>query len=73
MKDVQRCRFTRAVNSILEGLDFEELDRSCNGNDPTYAQDILQQMHQAFLNIYRTDCLTDPSLTLVELDRKSVV
>ena len=67
MKDVQRRRFIRAVNSILEGMDFEELDRSCNGNDPTYAQDILQQMHQAFLNIYRTDCLTDPSLTLVEL------
>ena len=55
MKDVQRRRFIRAVNSILEGLDFEELDLSCNGNDPTYAQDILQQMHQEFLNIYRTD------------------
>ena len=67
MKNLLRRRFLNAVNSILEELDFEELDRSCNGKDPSYAQEILQQMHQAFLNIYRTDCLTDQSLTLVEL------
>ena len=67
MKNSLRRRFLNAVNSILEELDFEELDRSCNGKDPSYAQEILQQMHQAFLNIYRTDCLTDQSLTLVEL------
>lgn len=67
MKNTNRCKFINAVNSILAELDFEELDQSCNGKDPSYAQDILQQMHQAFLNIYRTDCLTDPGLSLVEL------
>ena len=67
MMDILRRRFLRAVYSILGEVDFDELDHSCNGNDPTYAQDILQKMHQAFLNIYKTDCLTDPSLTLVEL------
>lgn len=67
MKTAPRRRFLNAVNSILDDLDFEELDQSCNGNDPTYAQDVLQQMHQAFLNIYRTDCLTDPELHVLEL------
>ena len=55
MKNTLRRKFINAVNSILEDLDFEELDQSCNGKDPSYAQEILQQMHQAFLNIYRTD------------------
>lgn len=67
MKNALRRRFIKAVNTILEDVDFEDLDRSCNGIDPTYAQEILQQMHQAFLNIYRTDCVTDPELTVVEL------
>ena len=67
MRNALRRRFIQSVNSILEELDFEELERSCNGSDPAYAQEILQRMHQAFLNIYRTDCLTDPGLSLVEL------
>lgn len=67
MRNTLRRRFIQSVNSILEELDFEELERSCNGSDPSYAQEILQRMHQAFLNIYRTDCLTDPGLSLVEL------
>ena len=67
MRNALRRRFIQSVNSILEELDFEELERSCNGSDPSYAQEILQRMHQAFLNIYRTDCLTDPGLSLVEL------
>lgn len=67
MRNALRRRFIQSVNSILEELDFEELERSCNGSDPSYAQEILQRMHQAFLNTYRTDCLTDPGLSLVEL------
>ena len=59
MNKILRRRFSNAFHSILRSLDFEELDRACNGKDPTYAQEILQQMHQAFLNIYRTDVLTD--------------
>ena len=67
MKAMRRRRFVEAVNGILRELDFEELDRSCNGRDPSYAQEILQKMHQAFLDIYGTDCLTDPAVTVVEL------
>lgn len=67
MRNALRRRFIQSVNSILEELDFDELERSCNGSDPSYAQEILQRMHQAFLYIYRTDCLTDPGLSLVEL------
>ena len=67
MKEMRRRRFVEAVNGILRELDFEELDRSCNGRDPSYAQEILQKMHQAFLDIYGTDCLTDPAATVVEL------
>ena len=43
MKNALRRRFIKAVNTILEDVDFEDLDRSCNGIDPTYAQEILQQ------------------------------
>lgn len=67
MKEMRRRRFVEAVNGILRELDFEELDRSCNGRDPSYAQEILRKMHQAFLDIYGTDCLTDPAVTVVEL------
>ena len=67
MNKLLRRRFSNAFHSILRSLDFEELDRACNGRDPTYAQEILQQMHQAFLNIYRTDVVTDPMLALVDL------
>ena len=44
MKEMRRRRFVEAVNGILRELDFEELDRSCNGRDPSYAQEILQKM-----------------------------
>ena len=35
MKEMRRRRFVEAVNGKQRELDYEELDRSCNGRDPS--------------------------------------
>ena len=51
--------FIGKVNTILEEVDFEKLLESANGQDQSYAMDTLKQLHQAFVDTYGTDCITD--------------
>lgn len=45
-------KFIKNVNSVLLNVDFERLDNSCNGKDKTYAKEVLEQMHNAFVSVY---------------------
>lgn len=58
--------FIDKVNTILEEVDFEKLSESANGQDQTYAMDILKQLHQAFVDTYGTDCITDRKLGFID-------
>ena len=49
--------YIEKLNAILPTLDFAELDRSCNSKKAEYAKEILKQMHDLFVEVYRTDNL----------------
>ena len=57
--------FIGKVNTILEEVDFEKLLESANGQDQSYAMDTLKQLHQAFVDTYGTDCITDRELGFI--------
>ena len=54
--------FIGKVNTIIEEVDFEKLLESANGQDQSYAMETLKQLHQAFVDTYGTDCITDREL-----------
>jgi hypothetical protein len=51
-KDLQAAYIER-LNGLLKTVDFAKLDRSCNADDGEYAKDILKQMHDLFVEVYR--------------------
>ena len=59
--------FIGKVNTILEEVDFEKLLESANGQDQSYAMETLKQLHQAFVDIYGTDCITDRELGFIDV------
>lgn len=59
--------FIDKVNTILEEVDFAKLMRSANGQDKSYAQDTLKQLHLAFVDTYGTDCITDRELGFIDV------
>ena len=59
--------FIGKVNTILEEVDFEKLLESANGQDQSYAMDTLKQLHQAFVDTYGTDCITDSDLGFIDV------
>ena len=59
--------FIGKVNTILEEVDFEKLLESANGQDQSYAMDTLKQLHQAFVDTYGTDCITDRELGFIDV------
>lgn len=59
--------FIGKVNTILEEVDFEKLLESANGQDQSYAMDTLKQLHQAFVDTYSTDCITDRELGFIDV------
>ena len=59
--------FIGNVNTILEEVDFEKLLESANGQDQSYAMDTLKQLHQAFVDTYGTDCITDRELGFIDV------
>ena len=59
--------FIGKVNTILEEVDFEKLLKSANGQDQSYAMDTLKQLHQAFVDTYSTDCITDRELGFIDV------
>ena len=64
--------FIGKVNTILEEVDFEKLLESANGQDQSYAMDTLKQLHQAFVDTYGTDCITDRELASLMYPLSSV-
>ena len=59
--------FIGKVNAILEEVDFEKLLESANGQDQSYAMNTLKQLHQAFVDTYGTDCITDSDLGFIDV------
>lgn len=59
--------FIDKVNTILEDVDFAKLHESANGRDQSYATDTLKQLHQAFVDTYGTDCVTDQELGFIDV------
>lgn len=59
--------FIGKVNTILEEVDFEKLLESANGQDQSYAMETLKQLHQAFVDTYGTDCITDRELSFIDV------
>ena len=59
--------FINKVNTILEDVDFEKLLESANGRDQSYAMDTLKQLHQAFVDTYGTDCITNRELGFIDV------
>ena len=37
---------------ILQNIDYDKLDSSCNSNDTSYAAKNLKELHQAFVDVY---------------------
>lgn len=59
--------FIEKVNTILEEVDFAKLMKSANGQDQSYATDTLKQLHQAFVDTYGADCITDRELGFIDV------
>ena len=59
--------FIDRANEILIDVDFEKLTETTNGQDQTYAQEILKQLHQAFVDTYGTGCITDRDLGFIDV------
>lgn len=55
-EDLQAAYIER-LNAMLPTVDFAKLDRSCNSKNDGYAKEILKQMHDLFVEVYRTDNL----------------
>ena len=51
---------------ILQGIDYDRLDLSCNSTDTAYAVETLKNLHQAFVEVYGTDDL-DSELEFVNI------
>jgi len=49
--------YIEKLNALLPTVDFSKLDRSCNSKNTEYAKEILKQMHDLFVEVYRTDNL----------------
>ncbi len=55
-EDLQGVYIER-LNAILPTVDFTKLDLSCNSKNDGYAKEILKQLHDLFVEVYRTDNL----------------
>lgn len=59
--------FIENVNKVLEKVDLEKLDESCNGEDKTYAKEVIKQMHNAFVLSYGNECLYEGDYEFVQM------
>lgn len=53
----KELQFTAAFHKILDTIDFDDLDTSCNSTNNAYAKRILQQIHDVFIKIYGNEPL----------------
>lgn len=65
-KDLQTAYIDR-LNTFLNTVDFQMLDRSCNSEDNKYAKSILKTMHNLFTKVYHTDYLVDSLYEFVDV------
>ncbi len=52
-------QYIEAVDKILSDVDFPRLSRSINSQDTGYAKEVLQKLHQAFVDTHGRDCITE--------------
>lgn len=58
--------YIEKLDALLSTVDFSRLDKSCNSNNDEYAKEILKQMHDLFVEVYRTENL-DSDYEFVQL------
>ncbi len=63
--ELQTVYIEKLNKDILPKLDFEKLHESCNSLDKQYAKEVLKSLHDAFIQIYQTDYLTDREFEFV--------
>lgn len=51
--------FADNINTVLRKVSFEQLDSSLQSPDKSYAEEVLKEMHNAFVKTYGTDYLDD--------------
>lgn len=57
MYELQK-QYIGAVDDILSTVDFPLLSQSCNSQNIDYAKEVLQKLHQAFVDTYGSDCIS---------------
>lgn len=60
-------QYIGAVDEILTTVDFPLLSQSCNSHNIDYAKEVLQKLHQAFVDTYGTDCILSTEGDFVEV------
>lgn len=61
---LQAAYIDKLNKDILPHLDFKKLHESCNA-DLQYAKDVLKSLHDAFVDVYQTDTLSDRDFEFV--------
>ena len=60
-------KYIEKINGeILQDIDYDRLDLSCNSTDTAYAVETLKNLHKAFVEVYGTDDL-DSELEFVNI------
>lgn len=65
--ELQTVYIEKLNKDILPKLDFEKLHESCKSTDKQYAKEVLKSLHDAFIDIYKTDYLTDSEYEFVRV------
>lgn len=63
--ELQTIYIEKLNKDILPKLDFKKLHESCNSSDKQYAKEVLKSVHDAFIQVYQTDYLTDKEFEFV--------
>lgn len=56
--ELQTVYIDKLNKDILPDIDYKKLHESCKSHDKQYAKEILKSLHDAFLEVYKTDYLT---------------
>ncbi|MDJ0305660.1 MULTISPECIES: hypothetical protein [Dehalobacter] len=63
--ELQTVYIEKLNKDILPKLDFKKLHESYNSSDKQYAKEVLKSLHDAFIQVYQTDYLTDREFEFV--------
>ncbi len=59
--------FADNINAVLRKVSFEQLESSLQSPDKSYAEEILKEMHNAFVKTYGTDYLEEGEYEFVSI------